>query len=111
MQTTTIDYIKTITLPYIITASHGYVKISYYDLKGFNIKLNEFTNFSFYNPNNACVYLEQDCDVNKLVKLLQNKQIKVNFKEIRKDNFIPAESKNFYYLDEVKEQQQWIENI
>ena len=45
--------IKSITLPYIITAGHGYIKISYYDLKGFNIKLNEFSNFSFYNPNNA----------------------------------------------------------
>ena len=106
MQTTTKDYIKTITLPYIITASHGYVKISYYDLKGFNIKLNEFTNFSFYNQNNACIYLEEDCDANKLIALLKNKQIKVNLQYIRKDNFIPAESKNFYYLDEVKEQQQ-----
>ena len=105
MQTTTKDYIKTITLPYIITASHGYVKISYYDLKGFCIKLNEFSSYSFYNPKNACAYLEEDCDAPKLVKILDNRQIKVNFKEIRKDNFIPAESKNFYYLDQVKEQQ------
>ena len=35
-------YIKSITLPYIITAGHGYIKISYYDLKGFNIKLMNF---------------------------------------------------------------------
>ena len=105
MQTITEDYIKTITIPYIITASHGYVKISYYDLKGFNIKLNEFSNFSFYNPDNACAYLEEDCDANKLVKLLKSKQIKVNFQEIRKDNFSPGENKNFYYLDKVKEQQ------
>lgn len=98
------DYIKSITIPYIITAGHGYVKISYYDLKGFNIKLNEFSNFSFYNPINACVYLEEDCDANKLVKLLESKKIKVNFKEVRQDNFIPSNNKNFYYLDEVKEQ-------
>lgn len=98
------DYIKSITIPYIITAGHGYVKISYYDLKGFNIKLNEFSNFSFYNPGNACVYLEEDCDANKLVKLLESKKIKVNFKEVRQDNFIPSSNRNFYYLDEVKEQ-------
>tara|TARA_R100000329_G_scaffold32487_1_gene30142 strand:+ start:61 stop:360 length:300 start_codon:yes stop_codon:yes gene_type:complete len=97
--------IKSITLPYIITAGHGYIKISYYDLKGFNIKLNEFSNFSFYNPNNACVYLEEDCDANKLVKLLKSKKIKVSFKDIRQDNFIPGENKNFYHLDRVKEQQ------
>ena len=98
-------YIKSITLPYIITAGHGYIKISYYDLKGFNIKLNEFSNFSFYNRDNSCVYLEEDCDANKLVKLLESKKIKVSFKEIRQDNFIPGENKNFHYLDEVKEQQ------
>lgn len=104
MVTITEDYIKTITIPYIITAGHGYVKISYYDLKGFNIKLNEFSNYSFYNPNNACVYLEEDCDANKLVKLLKNKQIKVNFQEIRIDYFNPAEDEYYYYLNEVKEQ-------
>tara|TARA_R100001015_G_C4581152_1_gene137657 strand:- start:196 stop:516 length:321 start_codon:yes stop_codon:yes gene_type:complete len=106
MQTITEDYIKTITIPYIVTAGHGYIKISYYDLKGFNIKLNEFSNYSFYNSNNSCVYLEEDCDANKLVKLLKSKQIKVNFQEIRKDNFYPRDNKNFYYLNEVKEQQQ-----
>jgi hypothetical protein len=104
MATITEDYIKTITIPYIITAGHGYVKISYYDLKGFNIKLNEFSNYSFYNPNNACVYLEEDCDANKLVKLLKSKQIKVNFQEIRIDDFNPGEDEYYYYLNEVKEQ-------
>ena len=96
-------YIKSITLPYIITAGHGYIKISYYDLKGFNIKLNEFSDFSFYNPSNACVYLEEDCDLPKFIKLLEDKKIEVSFSDQYKPNFRPSEMMDFYYLDEIKE--------
>ena len=71
---------KDIKIPKIESPSHGWAKISYYDLKGWNITLKEFSSFSFYNPSNACVYLEEDCDAPKLKKLLTEKGLRVSWK-------------------------------
>ena len=58
---------KEITLKYIDNQSHGYIKISKYDLEGLNIDIKDIgSQYSFYNENNACYYLEEDCDANKL---------------------------------------------
>ena len=53
---------KNLTFTFIDNASHGYLKISNYDLKAFNIDPKQFSNFSFYNCSNGCLYLEEDCD-------------------------------------------------
>ena len=94
---------KDIKLPKIESPSHGWAKISYYDLKGWNITLKEFSSFSFYNPSNACVYLEEDCDAPKLKKLLTEKGLRVSWKYTYRENFVPSENPKFCYLDEVKE--------
>ena len=92
-----------IKIPFIDNSSHGYGKISYYDLKGFGIDLKNFSSFSFYNSKNACVYLEEDCDLPKFIKLLEDKKIEVSFSDQYKPNFRPSEMIDFYYLDEIKE--------
>ena len=43
--------------------------------------------------------------VKEKLKTLDDKTLSNMLKQ-RQDNFIPGENKNFYYLDEVKEQQQ-----
>jgi hypothetical protein len=58
---------KKITLKLIDNQSHAYIQISKYDLEGLNIDIKDIgSQYSFYNENNACYYLEQDCDANKL---------------------------------------------
>tara|TARA_R100000005_G_C4840908_1_gene112391 strand:- start:243 stop:527 length:285 start_codon:yes stop_codon:yes gene_type:complete len=58
---------KEITLKYIDNQAHGYIQISKYDLEGLNIDIKDISSqYSFYNENNACYYLEEDCDANKL---------------------------------------------
>ena len=58
---------KEITLKHIDNQSHGYIQISKYDLDGLNIDIKDIASqYSFYNENNACYYLEEDNDANKL---------------------------------------------
>jgi hypothetical protein len=66
-------------LTFLDNESHGYIKISKYDLQGLEIDKNQFSNFSYYNNENACVYLEEDCDSTKLLNLLKNKGYEVKF--------------------------------
>ena len=68
---------KKIILTHFDNESHGYVKISKYDLQGLEIDENQFSNFSYYNNENACLYLEEDCDATKLLKILKNKGYEV----------------------------------
>ena len=70
---------KTINLTFIDNESHGYIKISKYDLQGFNIDIKEFSQYSYYNPDNACYYFEEDCDAVLLKNKLNKKGYKVNF--------------------------------
>jgi hypothetical protein len=61
--------------------SHGYVKISEYDLKGIGIDIEKIgSQYSFYNEWNGVYYFEEDCDANKLIKELNNKGYSVKFK-------------------------------
>ena len=53
---------KKLILTFLDNESHGYIKISKYDLQGLEIDKNQFSNFSYYNNENACVYLEEDCE-------------------------------------------------
>ncbi len=68
-----------LNLTFIDNESHGYVKLSKYDLQAFEIDIKEFSDCSFYNPKNACYYFEEDCDGTKLTNILKNKGFKVNF--------------------------------
>jgi hypothetical protein len=70
---------KKLILTFLDNESHGYIKISKYDLQGLEIDKNQFSNFSYYNNENACVYLEEDCDATKLLNLLKNKGYEVKF--------------------------------
>ena len=68
-----------LNLTFIDNESHGYVKLSKYDLQAFEIDIKEFSDCSFYNPENACYYFEEDCDGTKLTNILKNKGYEVNF--------------------------------
>jgi hypothetical protein len=74
---------KEITLKFIDNQSHGYIQISKYDLEGLDINIKDITSqYSFYNENNACYYLEEDCDGYKLDKILKSKGYLINYKTI-----------------------------
>ena len=64
---------KKLNLTFIDNANHGYLKVSKYELKGWNIKPSEFSQFSYYNKENACLYIEEDCDLTKFIKLIEKK--------------------------------------
>jgi len=73
---------KQITLKYIDNQSHGYIQISKYDLDGLDIDIKDIgSQYSFYNENNACYYLEEDNDANKLHTQLRLKGYEIfNYK-------------------------------
>jgi hypothetical protein len=60
-------------LTFIDNESHGYLKVSKYDLLGWNIQPSEFSEYSYYNHENGCLYLEEDCDLTKFIKLIEPK--------------------------------------
>ena len=65
--------------------SHGYVKISEYDLKGIGIDIKKIgSQYSFYNKWNGTYYFEEDCDADKLVKALNKKgyDVKFNYNQV-----------------------------
>jgi hypothetical protein len=73
---------KEITLKHIDNQSHGYIQISKYDLDNLNIDIKDIASqYSFYNENNACYYLEEDNDANKLHTQLRLKGYEIfNYK-------------------------------
>ena len=75
-----------IELPFIDNASHGYIKISKYDLIGLKI-FDKFSSFSYYNPDNGCFYLEEDYDALKLQRLLKEKNVEMTTKDIYDPDF------------------------
>ena len=77
-----------LNLTFIDNESHGYIKLSKYDLQAFKIDIKEFSDCSFYNPENACYYFEEDCDGSKLWNILENKGYDVKFdKKYVKSNY------------------------
>ena len=67
-----------LNLTFIDNESHGYVKLSKYDLEAFEINIKEFSEYSYYNNENACYYFEEDCDATKLINILNKKGYKIN---------------------------------
>tara|TARA_R100001510_G_C7617370_1_gene179159 strand:+ start:647 stop:946 length:300 start_codon:yes stop_codon:yes gene_type:complete len=91
---------KKLNFTIIDNASHSYLKVSKYDLKGWNIKPSEFSEFSYYNKENGCLYLEEDCDLNKFIKLIEDKGYTIkNNKGYVDANII---YKSPYYFDSNK---------
>lgn len=84
-------------LTFIDNASHGYLKVSKYDLLGWNIKPSEFSEYSYYNKENACLYLEEDCDLAKFSKLIESKGYTIKNSEGYID--VKTIDKNPYYFD------------
>jgi spore maturation protein CgeB len=76
---------KILNLTFISTSSHGYLKIDKQTFKQFNLNGSEFSQCSYYQPNNNCFYLEEDCDAPKFIKIVKDKGYKVNFNEINID--------------------------
>jgi len=100
----TLQHTKEITLPFLDTQNHGYLKISKYDLQGLEISAKEFSNFSYYDKETACFYLEEDCDMTKFIKLAKEKGCKV-LTDYRQIEYCDWETSiNNYelmYLDEI----------
>jgi len=69
-----------ITLKFVDNQSHGYIQISQYDLASWNIDIKQFSSYSFYNQNNGCYYLEEDCDGSRLNTILKSKGYQINYK-------------------------------
>lgn len=69
---------KNINLNHYDNESHGYLKISKYDLAVFKIDIQKFSSYSYYNEVNACYYLEEDIDASLLLNDLKKLGYKVN---------------------------------
>ena len=87
-------------LTFIDNERHGYLKVSKYDLLGWNIKPGEFSEYSYYNKENACLYLEEDCDLAKFSKLIESKGYTIKNSEGYID--VKTIDKNPYYFDSNK---------
>tara|TARA_A100001015_G_C14763366_1_gene622335 strand:- start:350 stop:775 length:426 start_codon:yes stop_codon:yes gene_type:complete len=73
------EHEKNITIKFVDNQKHGYVQVSKYDLEGWNIDTKQFSSYSFYNDNNACYYLEEDCDGYKLHNILTKMGYIINY--------------------------------
>ena len=69
---------KEIKLKFYDNESHGYIKISKYDLQAFDINIKDFSVYSYYNYENGCYYFEEDCDATLLIDKLNDNGYKVN---------------------------------
>ena len=81
---------KEITLKFYDNESHGYIKISKYDLEAFDIDIKQFSQYSYYNNDNGCYYFEEDCDASLLINKLNDNGYKINF---------DTKNVNCYYFD------------
>jgi len=108
----TLQHTKEITLPFLDTQNHGYLKISKYDLQGLGISAKEFSKYSYYERETGCFYLEEDCDMQKFIKLAENKGCKV-LTDLRHIEYCDWETAiNNYelmYLDEINFEKELIQ--
>jgi hypothetical protein len=72
---------KNINLKHYDNESHGFIKISKYDLQALKIDIKNFTSYSFYNEIEACYYFEEDIDATTLLNLLKDKGYQVNLED------------------------------
>lgn len=68
-----------ITLKFYDNESHGYIKISKYDLMAYKIDIKDFSEYSYYNHEDGCYYFEEDCDATLLIDKLNDNGYKLNF--------------------------------
>lgn len=91
-----------ITFTHIETLGHGYLKVSLYDLIGFGFDMEkDFTDFSYIDLETHNIYLEQDCDLNKFLRVMSDKNYDVTIINDYKPTFEPSEKISFFHLDQV----------
>ena len=71
---------KILNLTFIETESHGYLKIDQQTFNQFKLNGSEFSQYSYYQPNNNHFYLEEDCDAPKFMKIAESNGYKINLK-------------------------------
>ena len=72
---------KNIKLQFYDNESHGYLKISKYDLEAFKIDIKKFSSYSYYNEIEACYYFEEDIDAQTLLNQLKDRGYQVNLED------------------------------
>ena len=77
---------KILNLTFISTASHGYLKVDKQTFKQLGLDESQFSEYSYYEPNNNCFYFEEDCDSQEFIKIVKDKGYKVNVNEISIDD-------------------------
>ena len=50
---------KILNLTFISTASHGYLKVDKQTFKQLGLDESQFSEYSYYEPNNNCFYFEE----------------------------------------------------
>jgi len=81
---------KEITLTFYDNQTHGYTKISKYDIEGLKIDKDKIlSSYSYFNFNNDCYYLEEDCDGLTLQRLLEKQGyiVKYNTIQVQPEHF------------------------
>jgi len=92
---------KKLDLTFIDNESHGYLKISISDLKKYTDQRPEnFSEYSFYCPDNDCLYLEEDCDVSRFCRYIKDKDYTIE----NDKGIIDLKTKyvNCYYFNDDK---------
>ena len=107
---------KKLEVTFIDNQTHGYLKISRYDLLGMGIDYNKFSKFSYFNYKNHCFYLEEDCDLTLFCKLIKEKGYTIQNEKgyidcssicvkpdyFEEDRFVPNTKKfTDYYIERV----------
>ena len=80
---------ETIELKFIDNERHGYLRVSEYDLLGWGIVPTEFSKYSYYDNSHRYLYLEEDCDAPKFIKILKDKlgiDVRIN-REVQTSDF------------------------
>ena len=81
---------KEITLTFYDNQRHGYTKISEYDIEELKIDKDKIlSSYSYFNFNNICYYLEEDCDGLALQRLLEKQGyiVKYNTIQVQPEHF------------------------
>tara|TARA_R110000751_G_scaffold28587_3_gene74464 strand:+ start:2460 stop:2741 length:282 start_codon:yes stop_codon:yes gene_type:complete len=72
-----------IQLDYYDNQCHGYTKISKYDIEGLKINKDKIlSSYSYFNFDDGCYYLEEDCDGLALQRILENKGYKITYETV-----------------------------
>ena len=86
---------KTMTLNYYMDLGHGWVKIHLDKLKDVGIKREDISHYSYLKGKH--VYLEEDCDLNRLYQACDKLNITIKLREYHTDKRSKIRSYQAYY--------------